>query len=180
MSCGQGVNIAPFARVKSIGDPAALPSLQQPGQVHPSEPFWRQRLLCPGNSGKSRCTESRCPQTRNSSSHINEFTRECLATDVARRMTSEDVLERLSDLLIQRGPPEYIRSDNGPEFTAHRVRDWLENVGVKTLFIEPGSPLSLPANSAGRRTVSSNHSTESCVMSCSTERSLTLCWRQRS
>ena len=140
MSCGQGVNIAPFARVKSIEDRAALPSLQQPGQVHPSEPFWRQRLLCPGNSGKSRCTESRCPQTRNSSSHINEFTRECLATDVARRMTSEDVLERLSDLLIQRGPPEYIRSDNGPEFTAHRVRDWLENVGVKTLFIEPGSP----------------------------------------
>ena len=71
---------------------------------------------------------------------IDEFTRECLAIDVARRMTSEDVLERLSDLFIQRGPPEYIRSDNGPEFTAHRVRDWLENVGVKTLFIEPGSP----------------------------------------
>ena len=71
---------------------------------------------------------------------IDEFTRECLAIDVARRMTSEDVLERLSDLFIHRGPPEYIRSDNGPEFTAHRVRDWLENVGVKTLFIEPGSP----------------------------------------
>ena len=71
---------------------------------------------------------------------IDEFTRECLAIDVARRITSEDVLERLSDLFIQRGPPEYIRSDNGPEFTAHRVRDWLENVGVKTLFIEPGSP----------------------------------------
>ena len=71
---------------------------------------------------------------------IDEFTRECLAIDVSRRMTSEDVLERLSDLLIQRGSPEYIRSDHGPEFTAHRVRDWLENVGVKTLFIEPGSP----------------------------------------
>ena len=71
---------------------------------------------------------------------IDEFTRECLAIDVTRRMTSEDVLERLSDLFIHRGPPEYIRSDNGPEFTAHRVRDWLENVGVKTLFIEPGSP----------------------------------------
>ena len=71
---------------------------------------------------------------------IDEFTRECLAIDVSRRMTSEDVLERLSDLFIQRGPPEYIRSDNGPEFTAHRVCDWLENVGVKTLFIEPGSP----------------------------------------
>ena len=71
---------------------------------------------------------------------IDEFTRECLAIDVARRLTSEDVLERLSDLFIQRGTPDYIRSDNGPEFTAHRVRDWLENVGVKTLFIEPGSP----------------------------------------
>jgi len=71
---------------------------------------------------------------------IDEFTRECLAIDVSRRMTSEDILERLSDLFIQRGPPEYIRSDNGPEFTAHRVCDWLENVGVKTLLIEPGSP----------------------------------------
>ena len=71
---------------------------------------------------------------------IDEFTRECLAIDVARRVTSEDVLERLSDLLIHRGPPEHIRSDKGPEFPAHRVRDWLENVGVETLFIEPGSP----------------------------------------
>jgi len=71
---------------------------------------------------------------------IDEFTRECLAIDVARRLTSEDVLERLSDLFIQRGTPDDIRSDNGPEFTAHRVRDWLENVGAKTLFIEPGSP----------------------------------------
>ena len=71
---------------------------------------------------------------------IDEFTRECLAIDVSRRLTSEDVLERLSDLFIHRGPPEYIRSDNGPEFTAHRVRDWLENVGVKSLFIEPDSP----------------------------------------
>ena len=71
---------------------------------------------------------------------IDEFTRECLSIDVARRLTSEDVLERLSDLFIQRGTPDDIRSDNDPEFTAHRVRDWLENVGVKTLFIEPGSP----------------------------------------
>ena len=59
---------------------------------------------------------------------------------MARRLTSEDVLERLSDLFIRRGVPDYIRSDNGPEFTAHRVRDWLESVEVKTLFIEPGSP----------------------------------------
>jgi len=71
---------------------------------------------------------------------IDEFTRECLAIDVAQRMTSEAVLARLSDLLIQLGPPEYIRSDNGPEFTAQRVRDCLERAGVETLFIEPGSP----------------------------------------
>ena len=71
---------------------------------------------------------------------VDEFTRECLAIDVARRITSEDVLERLTDLFILRGVPDYIRSDNGAEFTAHAVREWLMKVGVKTLFIEPGSP----------------------------------------
>jgi putative transposase len=71
---------------------------------------------------------------------VDEHTRECLAIDVARKLTSEDLLERLSDLFICRGVPDYVRSDNGPEFTAHRVRDWLETVEVKTLFIEPGSP----------------------------------------
>src|SRR5882757_10512271 len=50
------------------------------------------------------------------------------------------MMERLSDLFICRGVPDYVRSDNGPEFTAHRVRDWLQSVEVKTLFIEPGSP----------------------------------------
>jgi len=71
---------------------------------------------------------------------IDEYTRECLAIDVSRRMTSESVLERLSDLFVRRGVPDYIRSDNGPEFAAIRVREWLGRVGVKTLFIEPGSP----------------------------------------
>lgn len=71
---------------------------------------------------------------------IDEDSRECLAIDVARRLTSEDVLERLSDLFVRRSVPEYIRSDNGPEFTAQQVRDWLERVDVQTLFIEPGSP----------------------------------------
>jgi transposase InsO family protein len=71
---------------------------------------------------------------------VDEFTRECLAIDVARRITSEDVLERLTDLFILRGVPDHIRSDNGAEFTAHAVRAWLMKVGVKTLFIEPGSP----------------------------------------
>lgn len=71
---------------------------------------------------------------------MDEFTRECLAIDVSRKLTSEDVLERLSDMFIRRGVPGYIRSDNGSEFTARKVRTWLERVGVKTLFIEPGSP----------------------------------------
>ena len=70
---------------------------------------------------------------------IDEFTRECLAIDVARRLTSEGVLERLSDLFVRRGVPDYIRSDNGPEFAAFKVREWLGRGGVKTLFIELGS-----------------------------------------
>ena len=71
---------------------------------------------------------------------IDEFTRERLAIDVARRLTSDDVLERLSDLFVRRGVPEHIRSDNGPEFTAKAVKEWLGRVGVTTLYIEPGSP----------------------------------------
>jgi len=71
---------------------------------------------------------------------VDEYTRECLAIDVARRLTSEDVLERLADLFIRRGVPDHIRSDNGSEFTAKAVREWLAKMGVRTLFIEPGSP----------------------------------------
>ena len=71
---------------------------------------------------------------------IDEYTRECLSIDVARQLRSDDVLGRLTDLFIRRGVPEHIRSDNGPEFTAKAVRGWLGRLGVKTLFIEPGSP----------------------------------------
>jgi putative transposase len=71
---------------------------------------------------------------------VDEFTRECLAIDVSRKLTSEDVLGRLSDLFVRKGVPDHIRSDNGSEFTATRVREWLGRVGVKTLSIEPGSP----------------------------------------
>jgi len=71
---------------------------------------------------------------------MDEFTRECLAIDVARRLTSEDVLYRLGQLFVQRGLPAYIRSDNGSEFTAKAVRDWSTRFGVQTLFIKPGSP----------------------------------------
>jgi putative transposase len=71
---------------------------------------------------------------------VDEFTRECLSIDVARNFTGDDVLERLAWLFVTRGVPEHIRSDNGPEFTATVVRQWLETIGVTTLFIEPGSP----------------------------------------
>ena len=71
---------------------------------------------------------------------VGEYTRECLAIEVARRLNSEDVLERLAELFVNRGVPDHIRSDNGPEFTSRAVREWLERIGVKTLFIEPGSP----------------------------------------
>ncbi len=71
---------------------------------------------------------------------IDEYSRECLAIDVERKLNSENVLERLSDLFVRRGVPDYIRSDNGPEFTARAVRSWLRRVDVTALFIEPGSP----------------------------------------
>jgi len=71
---------------------------------------------------------------------IDEYTRECLATLIKRRITSQDVIYQLFQLIIFRGIPEHIRSDNGPEFTAKAVRNWLKRLSVKTLFIEPGSP----------------------------------------
>ena len=69
---------------------------------------------------------------------IDEFTIEYLSINASRWLTSECVLERLSDLFFHGDPPECIRADNGPEFTAHRLRDWLGNVCVQTLFIAPG------------------------------------------
>jgi putative transposase len=71
---------------------------------------------------------------------IDEYSRECLALKVARRLTSEDVLDQLTQLFIQRRIPDYIRSDNGSEFTAKTVRQWVDDLGAKTLYIEPGSP----------------------------------------
>ena len=71
---------------------------------------------------------------------LDEFTRECLSILVARRITSQDVIDQLFQLFVMRGIPEHIRSDNGPEFTAREIRKWLANIGVRTLFIEPGSP----------------------------------------
>lgn len=71
---------------------------------------------------------------------IDEFTRKSLAIRVARHLTSYDVIEVLAELFIIHGTPDFIRSDNGPEFTADVIRGWLSRLGVKTLFIEPGSP----------------------------------------
>ena len=71
---------------------------------------------------------------------IDEYTKECLAIRAERRIRSIDVIATLADLMVTRGVPEHIRSDNGPEFTSRAVREWLGNVGAKTLYIEPGSP----------------------------------------
>jgi putative transposase len=71
---------------------------------------------------------------------IDEYTREILTIKVRRNLKSEDVLECLTELFCTKGIPNHIRSDNGPEFTARLVRKWLHELGVKTLFIEPGSP----------------------------------------
>lgn len=71
---------------------------------------------------------------------VDEYTRECLATVVKRRLNSRDVIFTLADLFVDRGCPEHIRSDNGPEFVAKRLMKWLKTLEVKPLFIQPGSP----------------------------------------
>jgi putative transposase len=71
---------------------------------------------------------------------IDEFTRECLAIRIGRRLNSSDVIDVLSALFILRGVPTHIRSDNGPEFIAKAVRNWISAVGARAAYIEPGSP----------------------------------------
>lgn len=71
---------------------------------------------------------------------IDEYSRECLAIRVARTMKANDVIDTLAGVFIDRGTPQFIRSDNGPEFVAEIVRQWLKDLGVQTAFIEPGSP----------------------------------------
>ena len=71
---------------------------------------------------------------------IDEYTRECLASLPRRHWTHKDVMTVLADLFIIKGVPAFIRSDNGTEFTATKLREWFKNIGVATLFIEPGSP----------------------------------------
>ena len=71
---------------------------------------------------------------------VDEFTRECLAIRVDRRLASDDVLAVLAELFVARGVPGHLRSDDGPEFAAAAVRAWLGRLGVATRFIEPGGP----------------------------------------
>ena len=71
---------------------------------------------------------------------LDEYSRECLAMMAARHIKSQDIIDQLYDLFLFRGVPDHIRSDNGPEFTSRKIRKWLAGLGVKTRFIEPGSP----------------------------------------
>ncbi len=71
---------------------------------------------------------------------IDECTRKCLTIHCARRIGSAQVIEQLANAMIVYGIPEYIRSDNGPEFIAKQLRTWLSTVGVKTAYTTPGSP----------------------------------------
>ena len=71
---------------------------------------------------------------------IDEYTRVCLVIHCALHIGSKEVIEQLADAMIIHGIPKYIRSDNGPEFVAQVLRDWLKEIGVQTAYIEPGSP----------------------------------------
>ena len=71
---------------------------------------------------------------------IDEYPRECLAIRLARRLGSQEVIETLADVMLVRGIPESLRSDNGPEFVARELRQWLARLGPGTLYLEPGSP----------------------------------------
>ena len=81
---------------------------------------------------------------------LDEHTRECLAIVVARKIRSHDVLEVLADLFVRHGPPEYLRSDNGPEFSAKPVRRWSGRVGVETFIPTASSPVSRSLNHSRR------------------------------
>ena len=113
-----------------------------------------------------RTREGRPPKLLNV---VDEFTRECLAIEVARKQSSRDVLRTLAGLMLRHGIPKHIRSDNGPEFAAKAVRDWLSRLEVGTLFIEP----------VRGRTVTSRASTGNSGMNSSTEKSSRRCKRQK-
>jgi hypothetical protein len=101
---------------------------------------------------------------------LDEFTHECLAIRIARKLKAIDVIEVLSDLFILRGIPGHIRSDNGPEFVAEAVQEWITAVGAKTAYIERAVP---------GRTAISRASTRGCATNSSMARSSTRCVRPR-
>ena len=103
---------------------------------------------------------------------IDEFTHECLAIRIDRKLNGADIIDVLSDLFILRGVPGHIRSDNGPEFIAKAVQDWIAAVGARTAYIAPGA--------AHGRTDTSRASMSGFAMSCSTARSSTRSKRHRS
>ena len=109
----------------------------------------QRRVLCPAPAGKGQprlgLRRRRGPhpsqaQVPHASRVVDEVTREALAIRVEHKLSSAEVLETLAELMLERGVPEHIRSDNGPEFVAQSVRDWITAVGAKTAYIEPGSP----------------------------------------
>ena len=75
---------------------------------------------------------------------IDEYSRECLALYVARHIKAIDVIDVLSELMLERGVPKLIRSDNGPEFVATILRNWLENLGTQTAYIMLGKQINIP------------------------------------
>ena len=108
---------------------------------------------------------------------VDEFTRECLAIRVGRKLGSADVIDVLADLFITRGTPGFIRSDNDGEFTAVAVKNWISGVRASTAYIEPGTlrwhssrcAAGTLASSARGRTATWKASTASSGTSCSTE-----------
>ena len=125
--------------------------------------------------GHHRTDDGRAFRTLNI---LDEHSRECLAIRVKRKLNSAEVIDALTDLFILRGVPAYIRSDNGPEFIAQAVRDWIGAVGAKTAYIEPGSPLSghrhaMPCRAVRGRMDTVKASTPGSATSCSTVKSYT-------
>jgi transposase InsO family protein len=133
-------------RVERIGRREALKvPLKQPKRSRPrlnDGSCIQLRPQYPGHAWSYDFVEGRTHEGRKFRilSIIDESSRERLALPVARRLRSEDVLAALAELSVRRGPPAHIRSDNGPEFIANAVPELLAKIGVKTLYITPGSP----------------------------------------
>ena len=117
---------------------------------------------------------------------LNEVSRECLAIKVDQKLNSTNVIDALTDLFIMRGSPAFIRSDNGPEFIAQAVREWIAAVGAKTAYIEPGSPWECGGRRKQCGALFARHmdtvraSTAGSEMNCSTEWASTAFGKHRS